>query len=81
VPFPFAADDHQTSNALAVVERGGGVMVADHELKSGRPARLLGELLRHRDVLERMGRSARALGRPDSTRAIADDLLACLEAR
>lgn len=79
VPFPFAADDHQTSNARAVVERGGGVMVSDAELSSDRPVRLLGELLRHPEVLARMGHAARSMGRPDSARDIASDILRRIE--
>lgn len=75
VPFPYAADDHQTANALAVVEAGGGVMVADDEMSGERPARLLGPLLRHLDVLEKMGAAAGRLGRPDAASEVARDLM------
>ncbi len=75
VPFPFAADDHQTANALAVVEAGGGVMVGDAEMSGERPVRLLGPLLGHLDVLEKMGVAASRLGRADAARAVACDLL------
>jgi UDP-N-acetylglucosamine--N-acetylmuramyl-(pentapeptide) pyrophosphoryl-undecaprenol N-acetylglucosamine transferase len=81
VPFPFAADDHQTSNAMAVVERGGGVMVSDDEyLQGDRAARILTPLLHHREVLQRMAAASRALGRPDAADDIARHLLATLGA-
>jgi UDP-N-acetylglucosamine--N-acetylmuramyl-(pentapeptide) pyrophosphoryl-undecaprenol N-acetylglucosamine transferase len=35
VPYPFAADDHQTSNAERFAATGAGVIVADGELQSG----------------------------------------------
>lgn len=80
VPFPHAADDHQTANARAVVESGGGVMVTDDELRSGdRPARILIPLLQHDDVLARMGRAAAGLGHPEAADRIAEDLLICLK--
>lgn len=33
VPYPFAAEDHQTSNALALVEHNAALMVRDNEAK------------------------------------------------
>lgn len=33
VPFPFASEDHQTSNAMALVNEQAAVMVKDHEVK------------------------------------------------
>ena len=76
VPFPLAADDHQTANARAVVERGGGVMVSDDEYAQGsRASRILTPLLKHPEVLARMGEAAKALGRPDAGDRIARDLL------
>ncbi len=76
VPFPAAADDHQTVNAQTVVEAGGGVMVTDEELLKGeRAVRLLGPLLRHPEVLEKMARAAKAVGRPNAARDIAGDIL------
>jgi UDP-N-acetylglucosamine--N-acetylmuramyl-(pentapeptide) pyrophosphoryl-undecaprenol N-acetylglucosamine transferase len=80
VPFPHAADDHQTVNAQTVVEAGGGVMVSDEELLSGgRAVRLLGPLLRHPEVLEKMARAAKNVGRPNAAKDIAADILEQLQ--
>ena len=75
VPFPHAADDHQTANARAIVEAGGGVMVRDDEMGGERPSRLLGSLLGMPEVLVRMRAAARALGRPNAASEIASDLV------
>jgi UDP-N-acetylglucosamine--N-acetylmuramyl-(pentapeptide) pyrophosphoryl-undecaprenol N-acetylglucosamine transferase len=75
VPFPLAADDHQTANARAVVQAGGGLMVRDDEFSTGRAERLLSNALRNPDVLQRMGEQARRLGRPDAASWIARDIL------
>ncbi|MBS1586740.1 MAG: undecaprenyldiphospho-muramoylpentapeptide beta-N-acetylglucosaminyltransferase [Bacteroidetes bacterium] len=34
VPYPFAAEDHQTSNAMALVEHNAAMMVKDNDAKS-----------------------------------------------
>ncbi len=33
VPFPYAAEDHQTKNAQALVDRNAAVLIPDHEAK------------------------------------------------
>lgn len=33
VPYPFAAEDHQTANAMTLVERDAALMVKDSEIK------------------------------------------------
>jgi UDP-N-acetylglucosamine--N-acetylmuramyl-(pentapeptide) pyrophosphoryl-undecaprenol N-acetylglucosamine transferase len=33
VPFPFAAEDHQTVNAANLVAKHAGLMITDHEAK------------------------------------------------
>ena len=34
VPFPFASEDHQTHNAMALVQHNAALMVKDHETKT-----------------------------------------------
>lgn len=41
VPYPYAAEDHQTANALALVEHQGALMIRDVDLKSDLLERLL----------------------------------------
>ena len=72
VPFPFAADDHQTVNARSLVEAGAAVLIPEKELT---PQRLAGEirvLERDRARLSRMARASGVLGRPEAAREIAD---------
>lgn len=76
VPFPFAVDDHQTSNARHLVEHGGGVLIPESELAADKLAALLSELHQARDRLLDMANRARELARPDATRDVGD---ICLE--
>jgi len=74
VPFPFAVDDHQTTNARYLADAGAGVLVQQRDLT---PDALAGMLRGFsREQLLAMATKARALGKPDATRAVAD---ACME--
>ncbi|HSD55177.1 MAG TPA: undecaprenyldiphospho-muramoylpentapeptide beta-N-acetylglucosaminyltransferase [Burkholderiales bacterium] len=74
VPFPFAADDHQTTNARYLADAGAALLVQQRDLT---PEMLAGRLRGFsREQLLAMATKARALGRPDATRAVAE---ACME--
>ena len=70
VPFPHAVDDHQTSNARFLAERGAAVLLPQSELSPQSLSLLLRTLDRPR-LLE-MARRARALGKPDAARILAN---------
>ncbi|MEK9719713.1 MAG: undecaprenyldiphospho-muramoylpentapeptide beta-N-acetylglucosaminyltransferase [Quisquiliibacterium sp.] len=70
VPFPHAVDDHQTSNARFLSDRGAALLVAQNELDPERLAGLLRELDRAR--LMDMAERARAAAKPDAAERVAD---------
>ena len=70
VPFPYAVDDHQTTNARFLSERGGAVLIPQSELTPEKLAGLLATL--DREKLLAMARAARAAGKPDATRTVAE---------
>ena len=76
VPYPFAAGDHQTENARALVEAGAARLVPDRELDGPRAAALITEFMDHPGRREEMEEAAAALARP---RAAADIARACLQ--
>ncbi len=70
VPFPRAADDHQTRNAEAFASAGAAAMLPEAAMS---PDRLLGELrelLNDGPRLRQMSLAARGLARPDALRQI-----------
>jgi UDP-N-acetylglucosamine--N-acetylmuramyl-(pentapeptide) pyrophosphoryl-undecaprenol N-acetylglucosamine transferase len=69
VPFPFAVDDHQTTNARYLVDRGAAILEKQAGLTPDRLAEILGGLTR--DALRQMAERARAAARPDATEAVA----------
>ncbi|MGI4757532.1 MAG: undecaprenyldiphospho-muramoylpentapeptide beta-N-acetylglucosaminyltransferase [Janthinobacterium lividum] len=80
VPFPRAADDHQTKNALAMVRSGAAQMMPEAELTPETLLQALVTSLRSPDLLRGMSANARARSRPDALHQIAD-LVVSLAAR
>jgi UDP-N-acetylglucosamine--N-acetylmuramyl-(pentapeptide) pyrophosphoryl-undecaprenol N-acetylglucosamine transferase len=74
VPYRFAADDHQTANAQAVVQAGAGWVIEEAALDGERLAARLGACLDQPQELALIAARAHALGRPDAARALADAL-------
>lgn len=70
VPFPQAVDDHQTHNARFLSERGAAILIPQSELTDEKLADLLATL--DREKLLAMAQAARAAGKPDATRAVAE---------
>jgi UDP-N-acetylglucosamine--N-acetylmuramyl-(pentapeptide) pyrophosphoryl-undecaprenol N-acetylglucosamine transferase len=70
VPWPLAADDHQTANARVLADAGGAYLVPDAELDTDR---LTGELARlaDRDTRDAVGRVAASIGRRDGAARVA----------
>ena len=76
VPFPFAADDHQTKNALAMASAGGARVIAQTDATEARLVSELGDLLADDGRRVAMADAARKVGRPRAAWDAAGDLLA-----
>jgi UDP-N-acetylglucosamine--N-acetylmuramyl-(pentapeptide) pyrophosphoryl-undecaprenol N-acetylglucosamine transferase len=71
VPYPYAADDHQTANARAFAAAGGGWVVAQADLDAGMLAGRLGQLLADGPGLSAAARRASRFGRRDAAHRLA----------
>jgi UDP-N-acetylglucosamine--N-acetylmuramyl-(pentapeptide) pyrophosphoryl-undecaprenol N-acetylglucosamine transferase len=72
VPFPYAADDHQTVNARSLVTSGAALLLPERELTGEKLAAELRGLAEDRERLRRMARQSGLLGRPQAAREIAE---------
>ena len=70
VPSPNVAEDHQTKNALALVEKGAALLVKDAAAKDELLWAAL-EVLKNKELQAQLGRNIKALARPDAAEAIA----------
>jgi UDP-N-acetylglucosamine--N-acetylmuramyl-(pentapeptide) pyrophosphoryl-undecaprenol N-acetylglucosamine transferase len=71
VPFPRAADDHQTVNALALERAGAAVLVEESKLEGVWLAETIAALLGDLPRLQIMSEAARGLAHPNAARDIA----------
>jgi len=74
VPFPFAADDHQSHNAEAMQRGGAGRVIRDAEMTGEKLFAAVTEITQSPGTLEQMGVSARKLAKPGAARRAADIL-------
>jgi undecaprenyldiphospho-muramoylpentapeptide beta-N-acetylglucosaminyltransferase len=72
VPWPGAADDHQTGNARAMEAAGAAVVVPDAQCDGARLDAVAGALLADPGRLLLMSEAARAVARPDAADRLAD---------
>jgi UDP-N-acetylglucosamine--N-acetylmuramyl-(pentapeptide) pyrophosphoryl-undecaprenol N-acetylglucosamine transferase len=70
VPFPHAVDDHQTANAKFLADHGAAILIQQRDLTPEKLAQRIQSLDRNR-LLE-MAKKARALGKPDAARTVAE---------
>jgi UDP-N-acetylglucosamine--N-acetylmuramyl-(pentapeptide) pyrophosphoryl-undecaprenol N-acetylglucosamine transferase len=74
VPYPHAVDDHQSANARFLSQQGAAILLPQHELTPEKLCALLASL--DRKTLLEMAGKARALGKPDAARVVADRCMA-----
>jgi len=74
-PYPHATDDHQSANARAVIEAGGGWLIGDRDFTPDRLRDLVEACLADPERLVRAAAGARQFGRPDAADALADFVL------
>jgi UDP-N-acetylglucosamine--N-acetylmuramyl-(pentapeptide) pyrophosphoryl-undecaprenol N-acetylglucosamine transferase len=76
VPYPYAADDHQRHNALALQRQGAAQVLLDAELTGEHLYAALQPMLAHPAGLREQAAHSRQLGRPQAADAI---VTACLQ--
>jgi UDP-N-acetylglucosamine--N-acetylmuramyl-(pentapeptide) pyrophosphoryl-undecaprenol N-acetylglucosamine transferase len=79
VPYPHAADDHQTHNAESVAGHGAALVVADRELSGNGLYQMVMGLKSDPSQLKRMAEAMAKLAKPDAADRIAAHILQAKE--
>lgn len=74
VPSPYVAEDHQTKNAMALVNKGAARLVKDSEAMNTLVPEVL-NLLRQPEVCSALSASIRSMGRPAATQQIVEEIV------
>lgn len=74
VPFPFAAEDHQTKNAQSLVLKEAALMYTDLQVPTQLVKASL-ELIQDEAKQQKLSQNLKSLGRPNATQEIVDILL------
>jgi UDP-N-acetylglucosamine--N-acetylmuramyl-(pentapeptide) pyrophosphoryl-undecaprenol N-acetylglucosamine transferase len=69
VPFPYAVDDHQTTNAAFLADHGAALLVQQRDLSADGLASWLHS--QTRETLAEMAERSRSLAKPDATEQVA----------
>ena len=73
VPYPFAAEDHQTFNARALSEKGAAILISDRNVKSDL-AKIVTEIINDDTARARMKTSLKSFALPRATTLIVDEI-------
>ncbi|MXS71255.1 undecaprenyldiphospho-muramoylpentapeptide beta-N-acetylglucosaminyltransferase [Flavobacteriaceae bacterium W22] len=74
VPFPFAAEDHQTKNAMNLVEKNAARMVKDSEMKE-KFWNTLSEVCEDENLRKEMSDNLKYFAKPNAAKEIVDEIL------
>lgn len=71
IPYPYAAHDHQSRNAIYLEQEGAAVVVEDQSFTAPALVAAVRGLIREPERRQRMARASRELGRPGAAHDVA----------
>ena len=74
VPSPNVAEDHQTKNAMALVEREAAVMVEDNKAREHMIAAAI-EILENKAQCKKLSENIEAMAHPNASQEIANEII------
>ena len=81
VPYPHAADDHQTKNAASLVNAGAAELIPDPDLSPAAITKLIGEFIENPGRITEMEAAAASLAKPRAAEDIARGCLKLMEVK
>ncbi|RVU91439.1 undecaprenyldiphospho-muramoylpentapeptide beta-N-acetylglucosaminyltransferase [Flavobacterium columnare] len=74
IPSPNVAEDHQTKNAQAIVEKQGAIVLKESELENQFKA-VFQSLFNDNEKQEKLSKNIKALALPNATKQIVDEII------
>ncbi len=79
IPYPYAADDHQTKNAEVLLHAGAAKMIAEQKLTGEMLAAAIRDLYANPEKVDLMAARSRMLSRPHAARQIVDACVSLID--
>ena len=79
IPYPYATNGHQETNARSLAQVGGAEMILQEDLGAEGLANAISNYMEHPQKLQRMGEAALGFARHDADRMIVDQLMMFLK--
>jgi UDP-N-acetylglucosamine--N-acetylmuramyl-(pentapeptide) pyrophosphoryl-undecaprenol N-acetylglucosamine transferase len=79
IPFPFAANNHQETNARVLAEAGGAEIMVQEDLNGQALSQALVKYMDNPEKLAKMGEAARMVAKPGAAQEITNLLLDMIE--
>jgi len=79
IPFPAAAADHQTKNALSLAEHGAASLIPENDLIPEHTANLIQNMLDQETQLKEMAAASLKLGKPNATSEIVNHAMELIQ--
>jgi UDP-N-acetylglucosamine--N-acetylmuramyl-(pentapeptide) pyrophosphoryl-undecaprenol N-acetylglucosamine transferase len=74
IPSPNVAEDHQTKNAKAIVEKNGALMLKEYELDE-KFDEVFEELLKNENLQKELSKNIKSLAKPNATKDIVEEII------
>ena len=81
IPYPFAANNHQEINAGCLADKGAAIMMRQGEIIGDALAVLIERFYKTPDELKKIRENAKALGRPNAAKEIAESITRLIRGR
>lgn len=80
IPSPNVAEDHQTKNAKAIVDKKGALMMKENELDTQFTS-TFNKLLEDKALQESLGENIKKMAMPNATKDIVDEIIKLIESQ
>lgn len=73
IPSPYVAEDHQTKNAEAIVNKNAAILIPQSELEQKFESKFQ-EILKNETLQKELSKNIKALAKPNATKAIVNEI-------
>lgn len=79
IPYPYASENHQFHNAMALVNQDAALVCEQKDLKAENVISVINDLMNDREKYINMGKNARNMAKCDAKRRISDIVLSLIK--